>query len=73
LWIKRFSSLKGRGFAAAEKRFSEGVILSVAKDLLFARAKNKADPSVAQDQRDFRAVPPYGVSEIHDGVSWRLE
>jgi hypothetical protein len=27
---------------AAEKLFSEGVILSEAKDLLFARAENKA-------------------------------
>jgi hypothetical protein len=47
LWIERFSSLKGARFAAAEKRFSEGVILSEAKDLLFARAGNKADPSLA--------------------------
>jgi hypothetical protein len=31
-----------------------GVILSAAKDLLFARAENKADPSVAQNQRDLR-------------------
>jgi len=50
---------------AAEKLFSDGVILSVAgvpgdgrfcrcwgggaKDLLFARAEDKADPSVAQN------------------------
>jgi hypothetical protein len=37
-----------------------GVILSVAKDLLFARAENKADPSVARDLRmaryDFSAA-----------------
>jgi hypothetical protein len=30
------------------KLFSKGVILSEAKDLLFARAENKADPSVAR-------------------------
>jgi hypothetical protein len=32
---------------AAEKLFFEGVILSAAKDLLFARVESKADPSVA--------------------------
>ena len=32
---------------AAGKLFSEGVILSAAKDLLFARAEIKADPSIA--------------------------
>jgi hypothetical protein len=34
--------------------FSKGVILSAAKDLLFARAENKADPSVAQNWRNLR-------------------
>jgi hypothetical protein len=36
------------------KTVFRGVILSVAKDLLFARAENKADPSVAQNQRNLR-------------------
>jgi hypothetical protein len=31
---------------------SEGVILSEAKDLLFALAEKKADPSIAQNRRD---------------------
>jgi hypothetical protein len=31
-----------------------GVILSEAKDLLFARDENKADPSVAQKRRNLR-------------------
>jgi hypothetical protein len=39
---------------AAEKLFSEGVILSEAKDLLSARAESKADPSDAQNRRDLR-------------------
>jgi hypothetical protein len=39
---------------AAEKLFFEGVILSAAKDLLFTRAENKADPSVAQNRRNLR-------------------
>jgi hypothetical protein len=39
---------------AAEKLFSEGVILSEAKDLLFARTESKADPSAAQNRRDLR-------------------
>jgi hypothetical protein len=39
---------------AAEQLFSEGVILSEAKDLLFARARNKADPSLARNRRDLR-------------------
>jgi hypothetical protein len=30
------------------------VILSVAKDLLFASIESKADPSVAQNRRDLR-------------------
>jgi hypothetical protein len=38
---------------AAEKLLS-GVILSRAKDLLFARAESKADPSDAQSRRDLR-------------------
>jgi len=29
-------------------------MLSAAKDLLFARAENKADPSIAQNRRDLR-------------------
>jgi hypothetical protein len=37
---------------AAEKLFSEGVILSVAKDLLFVSVESNADPSVAQNRRD---------------------
>jgi hypothetical protein len=36
---------------------SEGVILSEAKDLLFARAENKADPSAAQYRRDLSMTP----------------
>jgi hypothetical protein len=46
----------------------EGVILSEAKDLLFACAENKADPSVAQNRRNLRMTlqnifphPPGGV------------
>jgi hypothetical protein len=38
----------------AEKLFSEGVILSEAKDLLSARAESKADPSDALNRRDLR-------------------
>jgi len=37
---------------AAEELLSEGVILSVAKDLLFASIASKADPSAAQKRRD---------------------
>jgi hypothetical protein len=33
------------------RTFSEGVILSEAKDLLFVRPEGKADPSVAQNRR----------------------
>jgi hypothetical protein len=39
---------------AVEELFSECVILSEAKDLLFVHAESKADPSVAQKRRDFR-------------------
>jgi hypothetical protein len=39
---------------AAAKLFFEGVILSEAKDLLFARAGSKADPSVARSRRNLR-------------------
>jgi hypothetical protein len=45
---------RGAALQAAEKLVLRGVILSAAKDLLFARAKNKADPSVAQNRRDLR-------------------
>jgi hypothetical protein len=38
----------------APSKFLRGVILSAAKDLLFACAENKADPSVTQNRRDFR-------------------
>jgi hypothetical protein len=43
-----------RGSTGCRKTVLRGVILSVAKDLLFARAENKADPSVAQNRRDLR-------------------
>jgi hypothetical protein len=36
---------------AAEKLSFEGVILSAAKDLLFAHVASKADPSLAQGRR----------------------
>jgi hypothetical protein len=39
---------------AAEKLLFEGVILSAAKDLLFAPVESKADPSVAQNRRGLR-------------------
>jgi hypothetical protein len=39
--------LNGAAKQAAEKLFSEGVILSRAKDLLFACPESKADPSDA--------------------------
>ena len=39
---------------AAEKLLFEGVILSEAKDLLFAFAEKKADPSIAHNRRDLR-------------------
>jgi hypothetical protein len=42
------------GKEAAEKLLAECVILSKAKDLLFARAEEKADPSIAQNRRDLR-------------------
>jgi hypothetical protein len=56
-----------------KKLFFEGVILSAAgvpgngafavagveaKDLLFARVESKADPSVAENQRDLRMTLP---------------
>jgi hypothetical protein len=47
-----------RHWQAAEKLFSEGVILSGAKDLLFAHAENKADPSIAQNRCDLRMTLP---------------
>ena len=42
-----FRELPGHNTSRLPKRLFLGVILSVAKDLLFARAENKADPSVA--------------------------
>jgi len=48
------------GKEAAEKLLSECVILSKAKDLLFARAEEKADPSIAENRRD-RRITPYGL------------
>jgi hypothetical protein len=39
---------------ANENIVLRGVILSVAKDLLFACAEEKADPSVAQNRRNLR-------------------
>jgi hypothetical protein len=40
--------------AVAKKLFFEGVILSVAKDLLFVSVESTADPSVAHNRRDRR-------------------
>jgi hypothetical protein len=54
-----------------------GVILSRAKDLLFARAENKADPSVAQNRRNLRMTllrvfqqpswPNFGNAQLEPG------
>jgi hypothetical protein len=53
------NSLKGRGFTGCGKITFRGVILSAAKDLLFACAEDKADPSVTQNRRDFRMTLSY--------------
>jgi hypothetical protein len=45
-----------RGSKAAEKLSFEGVILSAAKDLLFAHVASTTDPSLAQDRRDLRMI-----------------
>jgi hypothetical protein len=39
---------------AVERLSLDGVILSTAKDLLFARIVSEADPSIAQNRRDLR-------------------
>jgi hypothetical protein len=39
------------------KDLLRGVILSEAKDLLFARIEREADPSIAQNRRDLRMTP----------------
>ena len=59
----RNSGIASGAKEAAEKSLlrgchSEGVILSEAKDLLFAHTENKADPSIAQNRRDLRMTLP---------------
>jgi len=53
-WLCPKTSRDESALTGCQKLLSEGVILSEAKDLLFAHAEDKADPSIAQNRRDSR-------------------